>query len=116
MDGPVPQDKVVATNEKITSTKSSSIRDTLLLAKVETPDEAIREIYKRLRPGDPPTREIAKSLFKNLFFNPKRYNLSIVGRMKLNQKFGLEIRKLFFDFKKSVFLIIYHSDKSQNKL
>ena len=39
----------------------------------------------------PPTPEIAKSLFWNLFFNPKRYNLSIVGRMKLNQRFGLDI-------------------------
>jgi len=69
----------------------ASIRETLLLGKVDNADDAIREIYKRLRPGDPPTREIAKSLFKNLFFNPKRYNLSIVGRMKLNQKFGLDI-------------------------
>ncbi len=69
----------------------TTIRDTLALAKVTNSDEAIREIYKRLRPGDPPTTEIAKSLFKNLFFNSKRYNLSIVGRIKLNQKFGLDI-------------------------
>jgi DNA-directed RNA polymerase subunit beta len=69
----------------------TSIRDTLLAAKVESQDEAIREIYKRLRPGDPPTTEIAKTLFWNLFFNTKRYNLSVVGRMKMNQKFGLDI-------------------------
>ncbi|MFQ5716481.1 MAG: DNA-directed RNA polymerase subunit beta, partial [Nitrospinales bacterium] len=69
----------------------TSIRDTVAAAKIETPDEAIREIYKRLRPGDPPTKDIARSLFNNLFFNTKRYNLSIVGRMKLNQKFGLDI-------------------------
>jgi DNA-directed RNA polymerase subunit beta len=67
------------------------IRDTLAVAKVDNQIDAIREIYKRLRPGDPPTPEIAKSLFWNLFFNPKRYNLSVVGRMKLNQKFGLDI-------------------------
>ena len=69
----------------------TSIRDTMAAAKIETQDEAIREIYKRLRPGDPPTTEIAKTLFWNLFFNPKRYNLSVVGRMKMNQKFGLDI-------------------------
>ncbi len=67
------------------------IRDTVAVAKVDNQIDAIREIYKRLRPGDPPTPEIAKSLFWNLFFNPKRYNLSVVGRMKLNQKFGLDI-------------------------
>ena len=67
------------------------IRDTLAISKIDNQIDAIREIYKRLRPGDPPTPEIAKSLFWNLFFNPKRYNLSVVGRMKLNQKFGLDI-------------------------
>ncbi|MBI4390067.1 MAG: DNA-directed RNA polymerase subunit beta, partial [Nitrospinae bacterium] len=69
----------------------TSIRDTILAAKIATQDEAIREIYKRLRPGDPPTTEIAKTLFWSLFYSPKRYNLSVVGRMKLNQKFGLDI-------------------------
>ncbi len=69
----------------------TSIRDTLMAAKISSQDEAIREIYKRLRPGDPPTAEIAKALFSNLFFNSKRYNLSVVGRMKMNQKFDLDI-------------------------
>jgi DNA-directed RNA polymerase subunit beta len=45
------------------------------------------EIYRRLRPGDPPTLETAKTLFNNLFFNPERYDLSAVGRLKLNYKF-----------------------------
>ena len=45
------------------------------------------EIYRRLRPGDPPTLETAKTLFNNLFFNPERYDLSKVGRLKLNYKF-----------------------------
>ncbi len=67
------------------------IRDTMVAAKTQTQDDAIREVYKRLRPGDPPTPEIARSLFGNLFFNPKRYNLSVVGRIKMNQKFGLDI-------------------------
>ena len=48
------------------------------------------EIYRRLRPGDPPTPETATNLFTNLFFNPERYDLSKVGRLKLNFKFGLE--------------------------
>jgi DNA-directed RNA polymerase subunit beta len=69
----------------------TTIRDTLILGKIKTQEDAIREIYKRLRPGDPPTAEIAKTLFANLFFNPKRYNLSVVGRIKLNQKFDLDI-------------------------
>ncbi len=67
------------------------IRDTLAAGKITTQEEAIREIYKRLRPGDPPTPDIARSLFWNLFKNPKRYNLSVVGRIKLNEKFGLDI-------------------------
>ena len=69
----------------------TTIRDTLVAAKTQTQDDAIREVYKRLRPGDPPTPEIARSLFGNLFFNPKRYNLSVVGRIKMNQKFGLDV-------------------------
>ena len=69
----------------------TTIRDTMILGKIKTQEEAICEIYKRLRPGDPPTAEIAKTLFANLFFNPKRYNLSVVGRIKMNQKFGLDI-------------------------
>ncbi|MBT6717875.1 MAG: DNA-directed RNA polymerase subunit beta [Nitrospina sp.] len=72
-------------------TSDTVIRDTLAAAKTQSQEDAIKEIYKRLRPGDPPTPEIARSLFANLFFNPKRYNLSVVGRIKLNQKFGLDI-------------------------
>ncbi|MFZ5444086.1 MAG: DNA-directed RNA polymerase subunit beta [Myxococcota bacterium] len=67
------------------------LRDTLLMDKIETPEEAVMEIYRRVRPGDPPTPETATNLFNNvLFFNPERYDLSKVGRLKLNSKFGLE--------------------------
>jgi len=66
------------------------LRETLMLDKIETPEQAIMEIYRRLRPGDPPTPETAINLFNNLFFNPERYDLSKVGRLKLNFKFGLE--------------------------
>jgi len=65
----------------------SFIRDTLLLDKISSPEEALIEIYKRMRPGDPPTVEAAKQLFDNLFFNSDRYDLSRVGRLKLNYKF-----------------------------
>lgn len=65
----------------------SYLRDTLLADKIKTTDDAILEIYRRLRPGDPPTLETAKLLFNNLFFNPERYDLSRVGRLKLNYKF-----------------------------
>jgi DNA-directed RNA polymerase subunit beta len=63
------------------------LRDTLIADKVKTTEDAIMEIYRRLRPGDPPTLETAKQLFHNLFFNPERYDLSAVGRLKLNYKF-----------------------------
>ena len=90
---------------------SSSLRDTLVMDKIEMsreereklpslePGKSVREkesekalidIYKRLRPGDPPTIETAISLFYNLFFNSERYDLSKVGRMKLNHKIGLK--------------------------
>ena len=62
------------------------LRDTLIADKVRAED-AIMEIYRRLRPGDPPTLETAKTLFHNLFFNAERYDLSAVGRLKLNYKF-----------------------------
>jgi DNA-directed RNA polymerase subunit beta len=68
----------------------SFLRDTLIADKLQTTDEAIMEIYRRLRPGDPPTVETAQNLFKNLFFNPERYDLSKVGRLKLNYKFKLD--------------------------
>lgn len=63
------------------------VRETLLLDKISSPEEALIEIYKRMRPGDPPTIEAAKQLFDNLFFNADRYDLSKVGRLKLNYKF-----------------------------
>ncbi len=67
------------------------IRNTLLLDKTDTQDEALVKIFERLRPGEPPTIEAAQLLFDNLFFNPEKYDLSKVGRMKINYKFGLNI-------------------------
>jgi DNA-directed RNA polymerase subunit beta len=67
------------------------IRDTLSMEEVGSKEEAMVEIYKRLRPGESPTVETARALFDNLFFNPKRYDLSPVGRLKINKKLGLDI-------------------------
>ncbi len=64
----------------------TSMRDTLLADKIATREESIIEIYRRLRPGDPPTIDTATALFNNLFFNPERYDLSRVGRLKVNHK------------------------------
>jgi len=66
-----------------------SLRNTLLQDKISSPEEAVIEIYRRLRPGDPPTNEAATLFFHNLFFNPERYNLSRVGRLKLNHKLDI---------------------------
>ncbi len=54
-------------------------------------EEALKDIYKRLRPGDPPTVTNAKALLKRLFFDPKRYDIGRVGRYKINQKLSLDI-------------------------
>ena len=67
------------------------LRLTLAQDKLDTPEEAIIEIYRRLRPGDPPTQETATTFFNNLFFNPERYDLSKVGRLKLNHKLKLDV-------------------------
>lgn len=66
------------------------LRNTLLADKLQGPDEAVMEIYRRLRPGDQPALEAAQLLFQNLFFNAERYDLSRVGRLKLNYKFKID--------------------------
>ncbi len=68
----------------------TALRDTMLADKTLSTDEAIIEIYRRLRPGDPPTLETATNLFNNLFFNPERYDLSKVGRLKVNHKLSFD--------------------------
>jgi len=69
---------------------SPSFRNTLLLDKVEDSEAAILEIYRKLRPSNPPTPEVAAEFFNNLFFSPEQYDLSEVGRLKLNQQLGTE--------------------------
>jgi DNA-directed RNA polymerase subunit beta len=69
----------------------ASFRNTLISDKVSTREEAVLDIFKRLRPGDAPLLEPAQTLFENQFFNKDRYDLSAVGRMKMNERLGLNL-------------------------
>ncbi|MCW2337777.1 DNA-directed RNA polymerase subunit beta [Sphingobium sp. B2D3A] len=66
------------------------IRNTLKVDKAEDRDHALSDIYRVMRPGEPPTRETAEALFEGLFFDGERYDLSAVGRVKLNMRLGLD--------------------------
>ncbi|MEP2236613.1 MAG: DNA-directed RNA polymerase subunit beta [Alteripontixanthobacter sp.] len=66
------------------------IRNTLQVDKAENRDEGLEAIYKVMRPGEPPTKETAEALFEGLFFDGERYDLSAVGRVKLNMRLGLD--------------------------
>ncbi len=68
-----------------------SLRNTLLEDKVQTQEEALTEIYKKFRPTDPPTLDVAKTFFENMFFNPETYKLSTVGRIKINYKLNRDL-------------------------
>ena len=68
----------------------SVLSATLRKDTVRTHEEALVEIYRRLRPGDPPTLDSSRSLFENMFFNPQKYDFSRVGRLKLNTKLTLD--------------------------
>ena len=76
---PIYDERIVRTLEKDTT---------------QSADEALVEIYKKLRPGEPPTVESARNLFDNLFFDARRYDLARVGRYKLNKKLGWRQRML----------------------
>lgn len=67
------------------------IRNTLLLDKTSSSEDALIKIFERLRPGEPPALEGAEALFNGLFFDEAKYDLSKVGRMKINYKFGLNV-------------------------
>ncbi|MEY2943101.1 MAG: hypothetical protein RLY97_1115, partial [Pseudomonadota bacterium] len=66
------------------------IRNTLKVDKAEDRDHALSDIYRVMRPGEPPTRETAEALFAGLFFDADRYDLSAVGRVKLNMRLALD--------------------------
>src|SRR5580765_5494366 len=68
----------------------ASMYETLTRDHVKNPDEALVEIYRKLRPGDPPTVESARALFRGMFMDPRRYDLARVGRFMINEKLGME--------------------------
>ena len=70
---------------------NSSLKDTLLMDSVQAEEDAILEIYRRLRPSNPPTPETARRFFKSLFFDSETYDLSDVGRVKMNYKLHLDV-------------------------
>ena len=70
---------------------SDIVRSTLERDVAQTREDALIEIYKRQRPGEPPTVDSARSLLEGLYFNPQRYDLAKVGRYKINKKLGLEL-------------------------
>ena len=84
----------LATDEQITALFGDEDKILATIAKdtAKTTDEALIEIYKKLRPGELPTVDAARTLFNNLFFDPRRYDLSKVGRYKYNKKLDLSSR------------------------
>ncbi|HIK77445.1 MAG TPA: DNA-directed RNA polymerase subunit beta [Gammaproteobacteria bacterium] len=69
------------------------ISNSLRIDPSSTAEEALTEIYRMMRPGEPPTKDASENLFTNLFFNPERYDLSEVGRMKFNRRIGTDSEK-----------------------
>ena len=92
-------DEELGTDERVlaalaevdTNADHSYIQATLEKEATKNKQEALLEFYRRLRPGDPPTKQNAKGLVTSLFFNPRRYDLGRVGRYKVNQRLGLEV-------------------------
>merc|ERR1711879_527199 len=66
------------------------MRNTLSVDKNSTREEALIDIYRVMRPGEPPTLESAEALFESLFFDQERYDLSAVGRVKMNMRLGFD--------------------------
>ena len=85
----------------------------------KTQDEALLDIYRKLRPGEPPTLEAAKALIENFYLNPKRYDLAKVGRHKINLKLGLtaDLTKSTIDLEDILATITYlvrlHSNETE---
>ncbi len=85
--GPVEIECIVLDTQAV----NASIRNTMMLDKIDSADEAILDIYRKMRPSSPPTQEIANKFFYNLFFNINSYDLSKVGRLKLNYRLDFDI-------------------------
>ncbi len=87
--------QILALGVKDVQVVDTKADDTIIKALKKDPahdeEEALKDIYRRLRPGDPPTVPNARGLLKRLFFDPKKYDLGRVGRYKLNQKMGINV-------------------------
>ncbi len=87
--------QIMALGHKSVNVIDISSDDTVVKALKKDPahdqEEALKDIYRKLRPGDPPTVANARALLKRLFFDPKKYDLGRVGRYKLNQKLGIDV-------------------------
>ena len=101
------------------SDENLPVRRTLERDSVRSKEEALIELYRKLRPGDPPTLESAKALLDSLFFTTKRYDLAKVGRYKLNKKLGLEtplsVRTLTKDDLNSVIKYLLHLNSGKGE-
>ena len=82
------------------------MRNTLKVDKAENREEGLEAIYKVMRPGEPPTKETAEALFEGLFFDPDRYDLSAVGRVKLNMRMGLDVEDTVTTLRKEDILAV----------
>ena len=82
------------------------MRNTLKVDKAENRDEGLEAIYKVMRPGEPPTKETAEALFEGLFYDADRYDLSAVGRVKLNMRLGLDAEDTITTLRKEDILAV----------
>src|SRR6266851_4312638 len=89
-----------------TDSKGPYIRNTLAIDKNATREDALIDIYRVMRPGEPPTLETAETLFNSLFFDPERYDLSAVGRVKMNSRLELDTDDTFRTLRKQDILAI----------
>jgi DNA-directed RNA polymerase subunit beta len=85
-----PASTSVRCSSRSATTSASIISRTLKKDPIHTHEEALIEIYRKLRPGDPPTLDTATALFDGMFFDPRKYDFSRVGRLKFNIKLGLK--------------------------
>ena len=104
-------------NKKIIEKYGKGIISTLEVDNTGTREEALLAIYQKMRPGEPAVLENARGFFYNAFFNPRRYNLSEVGRFKINKKLGLKIKNEKGNFilqKEDFFAVLSYLIKVQN--
>ncbi len=99
--------KLIAADE-VSVNRPSLILNTIRKDPTNTRDEALRRFYQLLRPGEPPSEEVAAQLFERLFFHEKRYDLAEVGRYKMNRRLNLTVEKDVSTLTKDDFLAIIH--------